>query len=94
MPTDGQIKHHNLHTGYAPHIWKPWSDNKPILRVITTVLPGDAVDWFICNHNETGEITALARDRKSACILAGLLRMTADKLEKEADNEPNSDTTE
>ena len=94
MLTDGQVKHHNLRTGYAPHIWKPWNDNKPLLRVIVAASE-EAVDWFICNHNETGEITALARDKKSASILAGLLRVTAQRLEKEAaEYDEDDDTTE
>jgi hypothetical protein len=86
MLTDGHIKHHMTRTGYAPHIWKPWNDNKPILRVVTSA-PEEAVDWFICNHDETGEITAIARNKEAAHKLAALLRTTAARLEKEASDD-------
>lgn len=95
MLTDGQVKHHMTRTGYAPHIWKPWSDNNPILRVrVVANEPEEPIDWFICNHNETGEIIALARDKESARKLAGLLRTTAAAIEKEADDDDGGDTTE
>lgn len=68
-------------------LWKPWDDNKPYIRVESS-LPDEKVEYFVCNHTETGQLTAIARNQDSARLLAALLRMTAISLERVAETEP------
>lgn len=68
-------------------LWKPWDDDKPYIHVVSS-LPDEKIECFVCNHTETGQLTAIARNQDSARKLAALLRSTAISLERIAETEP------